>query len=301
MRALRSLLVLGLLAGAPAWAGPRVAVVQSDDLDPYTEPVPSFLEALGEPALVLNIHGREVEARAVAKRLRREDPEVVFALGAKAAYTVRHELPDTAMVYAMVINPDRYGIPGERTIGIEATVSPSRYLSQFVGFFPDVRTIGVLRGPLGTDDRMAELQGVARTLDLTLLVDEIATPRRVRRAFNDMAPKIDALWLQPDREMMTAESFRLLTEEARRRRLPLLVETNNMVRAGALFAVVPDPDGLGRQAADTTRQLLDGASPRVLPDEFPSEVLVVLNMRTLERAEIPFDPLLLDFVDVVVE
>jgi putative ABC transport system substrate-binding protein len=301
MEILRSLLVLGILVGTPAWAGPRVAVVQSDDLDPYTEPVPSFLEELGEPAMVLNIHGRAVEARAVAKKLKREQPDVVFALGSKAAYTVRHQLPDTPMVYAVVINPDRYGIPGERAVGIEATVSPSRYLSQFVGFFPEVRTIGVLRGPLTTDDRMAELQGVARTLDLTLLVEEIGTPRRVRRAFNEMAPNIDALWLQPDREMMTAESFRLLTEEARRRRLPLLVETDNMVRAGALFAVVPDPDGLGRQAARTARQLLDGASPRTLHDEFPSEVLVVLNMRTVERAEIPFDALLLDFVDVVVE
>jgi len=301
MNVMRSLLVLGSLVGSSAWAGPRVAVVQSDDLDPYTEPIPSFLEELGEPAMVLNIHGREVEARAVTKKLRREEPDVVFALGAKAAYTVRNELPNTPMVYAVVVNPDRYGIPGERTVGIEATVSPSRYLSQFVGFFPEVRTIGVLRGPLTTDDRMAELQGVARTLDLTLLVEEIGTPRRVRRAFNEMAPEIDALWLQPDREMMTAESFRLLTEESRRRRLPLLVETNNMVRAGALFAVVPDPDGLGRQAARAVQQLLDGTSARILHDEFPTDVLVVLNLRTVERAEVPFDPLLLDFVDVVVE
>lgn len=296
----RLALLLLCLVALPARAA-RVAVVQSDDLPAYAGPVAAFVDGVGEPALVLNIHGRRNEAEAVAKRLKREDPEVVFALGAKAAWTVKRELPDTTVIYAMVLNPARYGIEGGRTMGVAATVPPAEYLSQFAGFFPDVKTVGVLSGPLATDERMAAMREVAARLGLTLVVEEVDSPRRARKAFYGMAPGVDALWLQPDRDMLTPEVFRVVTEEARRRRLPLLVETDNMVRAGALFAVVPDPEGIGRQAAEMARKVLEGGSPMVMRLADPRETHVVLNLRTIESAEIPFDPLLLDFVDVVVE
>jgi len=292
-------LLFGLFASVPALAA-RVAIVQSDDLPPYTRPVAAFQKALGEPVDVMNLHGRRSEAVVVADRLKHERPAVVLALGAKAAYTARGALPETPTIYVEVLNPERYGIVGNEVTGVAATVSPAQYLSQFQGFFPEVKTIGVLRGPLTTDERMRRLTEAAQTLHLALVVQQVGSARDARRAFYDVAPKVDAVWLHPDREMLTSDVFRVLADEARRRRLPLLVETENMVRAGALFAVVPDPEGTGQQAGEMARKILDGASPAEIPVAEPRETHVVLNLRTVESAEIPFDPLLLDFVDVVV-
>jgi len=286
-----------LLLSSPAFAS-RVVVVQSDDLDPYTEPATFFAEALGEPVTLLNLHGRKGEQDAVAERLVTEKPEVVFALGAKAAWTARQALPTTPIVYASVLDPERYGIDDEDATGISATVPPAIYLSQLAGFFPEIHTIGVLQGPLATDTRVEEMQRAASFLGLELVVREADSTRSARKAFNQMAPDVDALWLQPDREMLTADLFRVLTEESRRQRLPLLVETDNMVRAGALFAVVPDPEALGLQAVAIVHRILAGED---VEGEAPADALVVLNVGTAKSAQIPFDPLLLDFVDVVVE
>ncbi len=297
----RTLLLLGTLLFASSAQAGRVAVLQSDALPPYTEPVEAFLEALGQPAVVLNLHGRRAEVEGVVKRLRREDPDVVFVLGAKAAYTVHQRLPNAKIVYAMVHDPARYGVAGTRVTGVAATVAPAQYLSQYAGFFPDTRVIGVVRGPLSTEARMVAAQDVARSLELALQVEEVASVRETRRAFFRMAKDVDAIWLQPDRAMLTPELFRLMAEEARRRRIPLLVETDNMVRAGALFAVVPDPASIGRQAASMTRTILGGASPSVLPVEDPGGTWVVFNVDTADQGGIPFDRLILDFVDVVVE
>jgi len=295
MRRLAPLLALFV---APAAFASRVVVVQSDDLDPYTEPAGFFVDAIGEPVTLLNLHGRKSEQQAIAKRLLVEDPDVVFALGAKAAWTARQALPTTPIVYASVLDPARYGIDDEAATGISATVPPALYLSQLVGFFPDVKKIGVLQGPLATEDRVEEMDRAASFLGLELVVREADSPRGARKAFNQMAPDVDALWLQPDREMLTADLFRVLTEESRRQRLPLLVETDNMVRAGALFAVVPDPEALGLQAVAIVQRILAGED---VEGEAPADALVVLNVGTAKSAQIPFDPLLLDFVDVVVE
>jgi len=295
------LLALLLVAGSAQAAPPRVVVVQSDDLAPYVEPVPAFLTALGEPAIVINLHGQRSEAEALATRLKQQDPKVVFALGAKAAWAVKQALPHTPLLYASVLEPERYGLEGSQVTGVEMTVSSDTYLSQYVGFFPEHKRIGLLRGPSTSDEQLAEVQAAADASEVTLVVRSVTGPREVRRVASELAPLVDALWLRPDRAILTRDTFRGVVEETRRRRVPLLVETDNMVRAGGMFAVVPSAEGLGEQVAAMARRIADGAAPAVIPVEAPDRVLVVLNTRAVDASNVSFDRLLLDFVDVVVE
>lgn len=293
-----------LLWSAPSFAGrSRIAVVVSDELEAYRAPTEAFLAEIGQTPLVFNLHGRKAEADQVVATLKKEDPAVVFCVGAKAAWAVKNALPSTPMVYATVLDPNRYGIAGTQVTGVTMDVEPVTFLSQFVGFFPDVRKIGVIRGPDTPPERLVAMADAASELGLeSLVVREVDASRQVRGAFLALADQdVDALWVPPDRTVLTSSGYRTLTEEARRRQLPLLVDTANMVEAGGLFTVVPDPKGVGRQAAELVRKLADGAAPSVLPPEDPTALQVVLNLRTLEAAQLPFDRLLLDFVDVVVE
>ncbi len=298
---LTMLLAAALMVPGLALGGPRVAVVQSDDLAPYVDPVPAFLEALGEPALVVNLHGRQAEADEMVERLSKQDPKVVFALGAKAAWAVKEGLPNTPVVYASILEPKRYGLEGGQVTGMSMTVEPTTYLSQFVGFFPEVQSIGVLRGPSTSDDEMTAIYAAAKEVGVQVVVKSVASPRKVRGAFAEISSEVDALWLRPDREILTRESFRGLTDETHRVRMPLLVDTDNMVRAGGLFAVVPSYEGIGRQAAAMCMRIAEGAAPAVNPVEQPEQVLVVLNLKAVQSSDVAFEELLLDFVDVVVE
>ncbi|MCB9685218.1 MAG: ABC transporter substrate-binding protein [Alphaproteobacteria bacterium] len=288
---------------APADAGMvQVAVVVSDELDAYREPTEAFLAALGQQARVYNLHGRASEASQVANQLKASDPDVVFCVGAKAAYTVKRLMPSTPLVYATLLDPERYGIVGNQVTGVTMDVEPVTFLSQFTGFFPDVQQIGVIRGEGTSDERIAAMSAAAEELGRELVVVEVDSPRGVRRAFADLAQQgVDALWLPPDRHILTTSGYRTLSEEARRRHLPVLVDTRSMVEAGGLFTMVPDPVGVGEQAVALVHQILDGASPAVLPAEDPQRLLVVLNLRTLRESELEVDRLLLDFVDVTIE
>lgn len=295
------LLAFALVLASNAEARSRVVVVQSDELGPYTDPVPAFLAAIGEPAMVVNLHGRRSEADALIERLRREQsPKVVFCLGAKAAYAVRKGLPDVPIVYTAVMQPDRYGLVGANVYGIAGTADPVAFLSQAEAFFPGVKRIGWLRGPHVTDATVAEITEAADAVGVQLVVGNVPDPRSMRRAIDDLAPDVDALWLPADRDILTTDTFRVLGEETRRRHLPLLVPSDNMVRAGGLFAVVPDPAGIGQQAADLAIAVLEDRKPE---DQvaYPALLKVALNLQTLDLAGIDFDRLLLDFVDIKIE
>lgn len=280
----------------------QVAVVVSDELDAYREPTEAFLAALGQQARVYNLRGRASEASQVASQLQASDPGVVFCVGAKAAYTVHRLLPSTPLVYATILDPERYGIEGPKVTGVRTEVEPITFLSQFTGFFPEVEQIGVIRGEGTSDERLSAMSAAAAELGRELVVEEVEDPRGARRAFARLAAHgVDALWLPPDRSVLTTSGYRALSDEARRRHLPVLVDTRSMVEAGGLFTMVPDPEGVGRQAAELVHQVLDGAAPVTLPAEPPEKLLVVLNLRTLRESELDIDRLLLDFVDVAID
>lgn len=294
---------------SPLWAtrayavNPRIVVVVSDDFEGYRVPTEAFLTELGQQPRVYNLHGREAEADSVVAQLKSAPPSVVFCVGAKAAYAVKNGLPDTILVYASIIDPKRYGLVGETVTGVNMGVEAVTYLSQFSGFFPDVEHIGVIRGPDTTKQRLLAMEAAAVELDKKLVVREAETTSDIRRAFLDLSREdIDALWIPPERTVLTTSAYRALTEEVRLRHLPLLVETAPMVEAGGLFTMVPDPEGMGQQAARIVKRILaDPTGNSTGRPESPEKLLVVLNTRTLEASGLAFDPLLLDFVDRIID
>lgn len=292
--------MLALLAGLASASPTPVAVVVSDELDAYRAPTEAFLDAFDGSPRVYNLHGRASEAAAVVALLQHDPPDVVFCVGAKAAYAVANGMPDTQVVYAAVLDPRRYGLTSRKGVsGVSMAVDPVTYLSQFVSFFPDVHTIGVVRGPETPDKRILAMSAAAVEVDRELLIADAGSPREVRRVLHDLAVQgVDAVWVPPDRSVLTTSGYRGVAEEARRRHLPLLVDTASMVEAGGLFTMVPDPVGVGQQAAALVEALVRGEE--VARSQDPERVLVVLNLRTIEAADLPFDRAMLDFADSVV-
>ncbi len=294
--------LLLLALSAPAHAREKVAVVVSDTLSAYTDPVSPFMDELGQSVEVLQIHGRASEAKEAIQRLDAIGPKIVYCVGAKACYAVHQTMPEVPLVYSTIFDPERYGIVGPTVTGVTMEVEPVTYLSQFVGLFPQVESFGVIRGPSMTEQEWLAIAAAGVELDLAVVDQRVRSSKDVRSAVVLLAKKeVDALWVPPDRAILTSDNYRTIAEEARRRRLPLLVDTRNMVEAGGLYTLAPDAEAVGRQAARLVARILDGEPVKKLRPEPPEKLLVVLNNGTLDRAELEFDRLLLDFVDVVVD
>lgn len=277
----------------------RVVVVQSDELTPYTAPVQPFLDALGQDADVYNLRGREKDADLLVERLEKDPPEVVFALGAKAAWTIKKRT-DIPVVYASILSPNRFDVMGVNVAGVSMVASPGRSLGQLAAFFPSIDRMVVLRGPSVPDSRILEMKHVAKAAGLTLEFIPVSSPKELRTAFAAIEDGVDAVWLQADREILDKPTYVFVVEEAQRSRVPLVVETENMVRAGGMFAVVPDPAGVGKKAAELVETVLNGQRPEG-EVVYADGVQVVLSVPRVKESGIPFESLMLDFVDIVVE
>lgn len=293
-----SIVLALILALAPASAQ-QVVALASEELPAYQQPIPAFEEALGLPVEVIQLDGDKKRALRVASRLSQERPDLIFALGAKAAWTAVNHVPGVPVVHVAVLDPDRYGIQGAFVTGVGMELPAELVISQFQLFAPQVQRLGLIvsQGNAGPDIEAAI--EAARRAGYEVVVRRVRASNDVRKGFSRLRRQVDGLWLLPDPVVVTPDNFRTLRDEALRSRLPLLVYSEHLVRAGAFMTVAPDWEAVGRQAADLAGRILAGTTAAEVRPVQPDTPRVVLNGDTSDALGLDIDEVLLDFVDEV--
>jgi putative ABC transport system substrate-binding protein len=291
--------LLAVVSGMAHAGDPRIAVLRSSDLASYEAVAEQLLRHPGVQVEMYEIKGKRRAAEVVLKELRENPPDVVIALGAKAAFAAHNGLEGATVVYAMVVNPARYGLSGPQIVGVEHRVSVEEQFAHLRLFAPSVHSIGMLLWQGNHSDEVAEVQRVGVEAEYEIKVLRVASDRDVRGAFQRLRKDIDALWLLPDQMVITPENFRYLRDETRRLGIPLMVYSEDLVRAGALMCVAPNLQAVGEQLIAMTQEILGGTAVGDLEDRSPGRARVVLNRDTLDAIGLKLDPLLLDFADEV--
>jgi putative ABC transport system substrate-binding protein len=290
-----------LLFASPAAARESVAILRSDSLASYDAPVEAFRGALGTPVEVFDLQGERAVAQRVAANLRADPPQAIFALGAKAAWIAARELPDVPLIYAMVLDPDRYQLNGTLTTGVRMQPPPDLVLSQLQVMTPNVRRLAIILGQSNNDPMVAEAIQAARNAGYEVRARRVSSEREARMALSRAGTEADAVWLLPDPIVVTPRNFHALQAEALSARIPVLAYSEGLVSAGALLCVAPDLSAVGRSAASLVKRHLAGENIGVIPPEAPEAIRVVLNKATQEAIGLELDASVLSFVDAVVQ
>ena len=114
------------------------------------------------------------------------------------------------------------------------------------------------------------------------MTEAVVSPEDVPAAFRRATRDVDGVWLIPDSTVVSRGSFEFILHATAERRLPLMVFSEPMVRAGGLVAVVPDHADVGRQAAQLVDRLLGARRRRIPPVEAPRALRLVLNAKTAD-------------------
>lgn len=291
------LALLGLLGLARA-AG--VVALSSDRLPAYEAPIGAFEAALGQPVRRYQLDGDRKKAMRVAEELREDRPSLVFALGAKAAWLAATQLKGVPVVHVAVLDPARYGIEGAFVTGISMEMPAELVISQFQLFAPEVQRLGIIVWQGNKNPHIDEAIEAARRAGYELVVRRVSRTQDVRRGYTSLRRQIDALWILPDPLVVTPQNFRTLRDESLRARIPLLVYSEQLVRAGAFMCVAPDWDDVGRQAAELAGRILEGTTASAVRPARPEVPRILVNADTGEALGLKLDEVLLDFVDEVI-
>lgn len=194
------------------------------------------------------------------------------------------------IVFGTVINPDETGLveslkePGGNLTGVStgsAELAVARRLEWLVKAVPDARRVYV---PYAENSYMpaiwAALQETAQAFEVELVPAVANSPEEVEELLDSMPEDIDAMLYLGGRAFQTGRQdlFALAYE----RKLPIVVNSVNLIEEGVLLAFAQDSEAIGVQMARLADQILQGADPGSLPVEAP-ELFLTVNLETADE------------------
>ncbi len=261
-----------------------IAILKSAELPSYEQAILGFKGGL--PATIkvkeYSLGGQVTRGREIGQKLRGSSPDLVFAVGLKAAMAAKLEILDTPVVFCLVLNPETHGLPAPNMIGIAVRTTPDTQLAALRAVIPNGRRIGVLYDEEQSGDFVREAHRVATQQGLELSAVAIHGPEDVPEAVRRLLPKIDALWLIQDQAVVSESAIPFFLKSTLRAKIPLFTFSSTLVQQGAVGALVVDAWAVGQQAARLAlSRLNDSRMPTgsLHPPEHPQ---LALNLNSAE-------------------
>ena len=143
-------------------------------------------------------------------------------------------------------------------------------------------------------------RAAARSLGLELQLLEVREPSDFDSAFAAMAKERVGSLLVMAHPLFFIHRTRL-ADLAARNRLPSMSTQEQWVEAGGLMSYGPNFVDLYRRGATYVDRILKGAKPGDLPIEQPTNLSLVLNLKTAKALGLTIPPSLLARADQVIE
>ena len=240
--------------------GAEVAILKSTDAPGWRPALDALRKAI--PAHTFSeydLKGDRAEAERVLGTLRGR-PVILVALGPLAAQVSKDLLPDDPLVYCMIQDPTRLGLP-PTAAGVAFTTPVKNQLAAFRLVYPRGVRIGVIYGEEASGKLVQEAQKATGIVRLTLVPHAVGSGRDVPQALRSLLKgdeAVDALWIPPDPLLLGDETRRFLLAETLKAGKPVFSFSSALVSEGALVSNGPDLVSVGELAGDLVNRFAAG-------------------------------------------
>jgi len=282
-KALRLVLGVAWLAGCQAMAqaesGGRVNIVLSESAPAYREVAAAFSSALAKryPVqidLLDTLQDQDLIRMDSAR-------ELIVPVGVRAMRRLYGLHPAHAAILTLMA--PRGAVESMSGRGDMAGRDSVVYIDQ-----PFPRSLAFIRmllpraehvGLILSGDRLGELAAYRQAsahAGMDLVIETVATPLDVAQAMQRLLPRVDVFLMLPDSKVVNENTVRLILLASYRQQIPVIGFSRGLTNAGAVAAVVSDPDAIGREGAALAKYWNPetGALP---PSRYTSEFSLVFN------------------------
>jgi putative tryptophan/tyrosine transport system substrate-binding protein len=145
-----------------------------------------------------------------------------------------------------------------------------------------------------------EIEATARTLEIEIVPAEVRTAADLDAAYQALTSTgVQAVVVEQSGMLLLAR--KPIAQAAASKRLPTVYGYREHVEAGGLLSYGVNLDWCNHRAAYYVDKILKGAKPSDLPIEFPTNIEVVINLKTAKALGLQISPMLLTRADEVIE
>jgi len=286
------LLLLWLTSLSSVVNAAEIAILKSAELPYYEQAVLGFKAGMPATTKVkeYDLNGQLARGREIGKSLRASPPDLILAVGLKAAIAAKLEIFDQPVVFCLVLSPDTHGLPTSNMTGIAVRTSPEAQLSALRSVIPQARRIGVLYDEEHSGNFIRDAHRAAKQQGLELVAVAIHGQDDIPHAVRGLLPTINALWLIQDQTVISESAIPFYLESTLDAKVPLFTFSSTLVQQGALGALVVDAWTVGQQAARIAQSRLkepNNATSSIQAPEYPQ---LAVNLSSAEYLGLPPSP-----------
>ena len=246
----------------------------------------------------------------LVEELVRLKPDIIMS-GTTAGVIAAKKLTDTIpIISASLTNPIEFGVaasyarPGGNVTGVLQTVEdlPTKLLALALEVVPGANKIGLLvhsNNPI-QPVLQRSLDAAVNALGVELTVLEVVSPDDLHAAFRRLArERVKVVLMLPD--FMFLNERKRIALFAVAERLPTMFGFRENVEDGGLMSYGTNMRESLRRTASFVDKILKGTEPGDLPIEFPTKLVLLINLTTAKALELTIPPTLLARADEVIE
>jgi putative ABC transport system substrate-binding protein len=247
---------------------------------------------------------------ALARELVALKPDVIVASSTHAIRAAKDATTTIPIVMVLASFPDKMGLveslarPGGNVTGL-STLGPNliaKRVELLKEIVPKTTRWAVLVDPANLLESLAlrELVASAEAAGVKVQTYAARTPEEVQTSLAALGSSgVDALYTFGN--PANFKSRQLITEIARKNRIPSMFDERLFVEAGGLVSYGPSYFEQFRRAATYVDKILKGAKPSELPVEQPIKFELSLNQKTARTLGLTIPPSVLLRADRVIE
>ena len=269
-----------------------IVILKSSDLSYYEQAIVGFKTGLSPTTTMreYNLGGQLARGREIGKALRASPPDLVFAVGLKAAMAAKLEIFDTPVVFCMVLNPEPHGLPASNMTGIAVRAPAETQLTVLRSVLPNRQRIGLLYDEDHSGSFVRDALQAAKRHGVELTTVAVRRHEDIPHAVRTLLSQIDALWLIQDPTVVSESAIPFFLESTLEAKIPVFTFSSTLVQQGALGALVIDPRSVGQQAARIALLRLKESSASAGLLQAPEHPQLALNVNSAEYLGLALTP-----------
>ncbi len=282
-----------------------IALLFSDNESVYQGPMKAFRTEIDHPVHVFNLQGAIKKDPTLKRRIFSTNPRLIFALGAKAAFTAKlwtREHQDIPVLFALVLNWQRYKLMDQKNMaGIAGEIAPGTKFANITVFSPDIKRIGVIYSA-HSEKVLQQAKEAAEIFNIELYGKKIHRSKDFKRSFKELRGQVDAFLVLNDPVIYTLENMDWLNIRCIKEKLPCIGQSENIAEHGLVLSINPDVADIGSQAASIAKNIIDRHQRTdyigVMP---PLGTQIIINRTTAKRIGLILDQASLDMATQVID
>jgi putative ABC transport system substrate-binding protein len=247
---------------------------------------------------------------ALAEELVQLKPDVILAGGLDTVVALRNATQTIPIVSPTLADAVHIGLiasearPGGNVTGIEPYVAglPAKEMELAREIVPGASEVGLLTNL--SDPKAApqarELEAAGRELEVDVRSSDANRPEEIESALQVLANRRVGVVIVLQTSLLLSNSQQIAAL-ALAKRLPTIYGYREHVIAGGLASYGVDLNWCWHRAASFVDKILHGARPGDLPVEFPTKMLLAINLKTAKALGLTVPSSLLVRADEVIE